>query len=175
MAKALARLLGGPTVEVYSAGSNLSGAINPKAIGAMREFGYDLLTHGSKPLDGLPHVQFDFVATMGCGGTCPFILARKRTDWALPDPKHMSPEEYGGVRDEIRDQARLQNQLAEARRNLGQPMQVFLQEAYVKDSAYQEAQRCLLRWTPLSLCATSKSPGISYLWAFGSLSSSVST
>jgi hypothetical protein len=57
----------------------------------------------------------------------------------------MSPEEYGGVRDEIRDQTHLQNQLAEVRCNLGlgQPMQVLLQKAYVKDLAYQETQRAL--------------------------------
>jgi hypothetical protein len=112
---------------------------------------------------------------MGCEGTCPFILARKRTYWALPDPKDMSPEEYGGVRDEIRDQTRLQNQLAEVRRDLGlgQPMQVLLQEAYVKDSAYQEAQRGLPRWTPLSLCATSKSPGSWYPWTLGGFLGSV--
>lgn len=103
MAEAFARMLGGPAVEAYSAGSNPSGVINPKAIAAMRELGYDLSAHGSKSLDELPNVQFDFVATMGCGDKCPFIKARKRTDWSLPDPKHMSEEEYFGVRDEIRE------------------------------------------------------------------------
>jgi protein-tyrosine-phosphatase len=106
MAEAFARMLGGPAVEAYSAGSNPSGVINPKAIATMRELGYDLSVHRSKSLDDLPQIQFDFVATMGCGDTCPFILARKRADWALPDPKHMSPEEYRVVRDEIRERVR---------------------------------------------------------------------
>jgi protein-tyrosine-phosphatase len=106
MAEAFARMLGGSAVEAYSAGSNPSGVINPKAIEAMRELGYDLSAHGSKSLDELPNVEFDFVTTMGCGDKCPFIHARKRTDWAFPDPKHMSPEEYRGVRNQIREQVR---------------------------------------------------------------------
>jgi len=107
MAEAFARMLGGTQVEAYSAGSNPSGDINPKAIAAMRELGYDLSAHGSKSLDDLPDMSFDFVATMGCGDKCLFIKARKRTDWALPDPKHMSEEEYRGVRDEIRERVRI--------------------------------------------------------------------
>jgi protein-tyrosine-phosphatase len=106
MAEAFARMLGGHAVEAYSAGSNPSGVINPKAIAVMRELGYDLSAHWSKSLDDLPHVQFDFVATMGCGDKCPSISARKRADWALPDPRHMSLEEYRGVRDEIRERVR---------------------------------------------------------------------
>jgi protein-tyrosine-phosphatase len=103
MAEAFARMLGGDAVEAYSAGSRPSGVINPKAIAAMQELGYDLAKHGSKSLSELPAVEFDFVATMGCGDKCPWIAARRRADWALPDPKHMSPEEYRNVRDQIRD------------------------------------------------------------------------
>ena len=92
MAEAFARILGGTEVESYSAGSSPSGVVNPKAISVMSELGYDLSTHGSKYLDDLPNVEFDFVATMGCGDKCPFIMARKRTDWALPDPRDMGLE-----------------------------------------------------------------------------------
>lgn len=106
MAEAFARMLGGNAVEAYSAGSKPSGVINPKAIEAMHELGYNLAVHGSKSLSELPDVEFDFVATMGCGDECPYILARKRTDWALPDPKHMSPEEYRNVRNQIRENVR---------------------------------------------------------------------
>jgi arsenate reductase len=106
MAEAFARMLGGSTVEAYSAGSKPSGVINPKAIEAMRELGYDLTAHGSKSLSELPNVEYDFVATMGCGDECPYILAKNRTDWALPDPKHLSPEEYRLVRNQIRESVR---------------------------------------------------------------------
>lgn len=106
MAEAFARMLGGSHVEAYSAGSRPSGVVNPKAIESMRELGYDLSAHGSKSLEDLPDIEFDFVATMGCGDSCPFILARKRADWTLPDPKHLSPQDYRGVRDQIRESVR---------------------------------------------------------------------
>ncbi|KQN97952.1 MULTISPECIES: arsenate reductase ArsC [Stenotrophomonas] len=102
MAEAFARMLGGAAVEAYSAGSRPSGVINPRAIAAMAELGYDLAAHHSRSLDELPDVEFDFVATMGCGDACPLILARQRADWALPDPRDMAPEQYRGVRDDIR-------------------------------------------------------------------------
>lgn len=107
MAEAFARMLGGSAVEAYSAGSSPSGVINPKAIEAMRELGYDLTQHGSKSLEDLPDVEFDFVATMGCGDECPFIRARRRADWALPDPKHMGAADYRAVRSRIREHVRL--------------------------------------------------------------------
>lgn len=106
MAEAFARLHGGKEVEAYSAGSAPSGVINPKAIAAMAELGYDLTAHSSKSLDDLPDVEFDFVATMGCGDKCPYIRARQREDWALPDPKHLAPEEYHRVRDDIRERVK---------------------------------------------------------------------
>ncbi|MGX9721697.1 arsenate reductase ArsC [Stenotrophomonas acidaminiphila] len=102
MAEAFARMLGGAAVEAYSAGSRPSGVINPKAIAAMAELGYDLAAHDSKSLDALPDIEFDFVATMGCGDACPFLSAHQRADWALPDPRDMTPEQYRGVRDDIR-------------------------------------------------------------------------
>jgi len=103
MAEAFARMLGGTSVEAYSAGSKPSGVINPKAIAAMAELGYDLSRHHSKSLDELPDVEFDFVATMGCGDQCPYIRAHQRADWVLPDPKNFSADEYHKVRDAIRD------------------------------------------------------------------------
>ena len=42
MAEAFARMLGGDRVLAASAGSRPSGRINPKAIAAMYELGYDL-------------------------------------------------------------------------------------------------------------------------------------
>ncbi len=102
MAQAFARIHGGERIETYSAGSKPSGAVNPRAIEAMRERGYDLSTHTSKSLGDLPpDVEWDFVATMGCGDECPLLRARRREDWNLPDPKHLTPEEFRRVRDEI--------------------------------------------------------------------------
>ena len=103
MAEAFARILGGESVEAYSAGSQPSGKVNPKAVDAMRELGYDLSVHGSKSLDELPDVAFDFVATMGCGDSCPMVRTRQRADWSIPDPKDLLPDEFRVVRDLIRD------------------------------------------------------------------------
>lgn len=106
MAQAFARLIGGAAVEAYSAGSRPSGQVNPKAIAAMRELGYDLTTHRSNSLDELPDIEFDAVATMGCGDACPLVRARRREDWQIPDPKHLSPDEFRKVRDMIESKVR---------------------------------------------------------------------
>ena len=110
MAESFARLLGAENVEAYSAGSRPSGKVNPKAVEAMRELGYDLSVHGSKSLDELPDVEFDFVATMGCGDACPMVRAKQRADWSIPDPKNLPPKEFRVVRNLIRDkvQAKLE-------------------------------------------------------------------
>lgn len=99
MAQAFASLRGG--VEAYSAGSRPSGKINPRAIAAMNELGYDLSVHQSKSLDELPNVPFDAAVTMGCGDACPNLQARVREDWQIPDPREMPPEEFRQVRDMI--------------------------------------------------------------------------
>jgi len=106
MAEAFARIHGGDHVEAYSAGSRPSGVVNPKAIESMKEIGYDLTTHRSKSLDDLPDVEWDFVATMGCGDECPFIRAKRREDWEISDPKDMPPDEFRGVRNKIAERVR---------------------------------------------------------------------
>jgi protein-tyrosine-phosphatase len=111
MAEALARMHGGSGVEVYSAGSVPSGTINPKAIAAMQELGYDLSCHTSKSLSEIPDVEYDFVATMGCGDACPMVRSSHREDWSIPDPKNMSPEQFRQVRDLI--ERRVKQMLAE--------------------------------------------------------------
>lgn len=98
MAEAFARMAG---LEAYSAGSRPSGKVNPKAIEAMKELGYDLATHHSKSLSDLPDEAFDIAVTMGCGDECPMLKATKREDWGIPDPKEMSPEQFREVRDLI--------------------------------------------------------------------------
>jgi protein-tyrosine-phosphatase len=105
MSQAFARMLGGDAVEAYSAGSRPSGVINPKAIAAMRELGYDLTTHESKSLQEVERfAPFDAVVTMGCGDACPWMPAKKFINWDIPDPKHMEPAAFNEVRDYIRQQ-----------------------------------------------------------------------
>ena len=101
MAEAFARIHGGEEVEAYSAGSRPSGIVNPKAIASMAEIGYDLSKHASKSLEEIPEVEYDFVATMGCGDACPFVRAKRRDDWQIPDPKNLDPDEFRKIRDLI--------------------------------------------------------------------------
>jgi arsenate reductase len=107
MAEAFARLHGGDTVEAYSAGSRPSGQVNPKAIQAMSELGYDLSKHTSKSLSDIPDVEYDLVATMGCGDECPFVRAKGHEDWEIPDPKDLDPDEFRRVRDLIEEKVKV--------------------------------------------------------------------
>jgi protein-tyrosine-phosphatase len=103
MAEAFARFHGGKQFEAYSAGSRPSGRVNPKAIESMREVGYDLSGHQSKSLSEIPDIEYDFVATMGCGDACPFVRAKQREDWNIPDPKDLPLNRFRTVRDLIEE------------------------------------------------------------------------
>ena len=104
MSQAFAKILGGANVEAYSAGSKPSGIVNPKAIAAMKELGYDLSAHDSKSLKEVEqYAPFDAVITMGCGDACPWMPAKKFIDWQIPDPKHLEPREFNKVRDLIKE------------------------------------------------------------------------
>ena len=104
MSQAFAKIIGGDEVEAYSSGSNPSGKINPKAIAAMKELGYDLNTHHSKSLDEVKqYAPFDAVVTMGCGDACPWMPAKKFIDWQIPDPRNMDEKEFRQVRDLIKE------------------------------------------------------------------------
>lgn len=101
MAQAFAIIHGNEKVNAYSSGSRPSGKINPKAIAAMKELGYDLSSHSSKSLDEIPQVEYEYAITMGCGDECPLVKAKHRLDWNIPDPREMNEEEFRGVRDLI--------------------------------------------------------------------------
>lgn len=102
MAEAYLRMSSTPGVQAFSAGSRPSGVVNPKAIAAMEDLGYDMSGHRSKAVEDVEdNAPFDAVVSMGCGDACPWVPAVRRLDWDLPDPKHMDPAEFAAVRDEI--------------------------------------------------------------------------
>lgn len=103
IAEAFGKMFGDNTVDAYSAGSRPSGVVNGKAIIAMNEVGYDLSGHESKSLEDIPKVNYDYVITMGCGDECPYVLAEKREDWQIPDPKLMEMDEFKNIRNTIRE------------------------------------------------------------------------
>ena len=101
IAEAFARMYAAGRVEALSAGSRPSGRVNPKAVAAMADVGYDLTTHTSKGLDALPRGEYAAAITMGCGDECPMVNAPIREDWGIPDPKDLPPAEFADVRDLI--------------------------------------------------------------------------
>jgi protein-tyrosine-phosphatase len=102
MSQAFATKFGRDKIESYSAGSKPSGQINPKAVAAMAELGYDLTQHSSKSLDEVKQfAPFDVVITMGCGDACPWMPAKQFIDWEIPDPRNMDREQFNKVRDLI--------------------------------------------------------------------------
>lgn len=107
MSQAFAKIIGGDAIAAYSAGSNPSGIVNPKAIASMKELGYDLSVHDSKSLKEVERfAPFDAVVTMGCGDTCPWMPAKKFIDWEIPDPKNMEPDDFRKVRDLIKEKVK---------------------------------------------------------------------
>ena len=106
MAEALARIHASPDVEIYSAGSKPSGKVNERAIQFMQEIGYDLSTHESISLNAIPDITYDAVITMGCGDECPYVKAKKREDWGIIDPKHLSDDEFRETRELIADKVK---------------------------------------------------------------------
>jgi len=103
MAEGFANQLGVEGVEAYSAGSEPSGIVNPFAIKAMHELGYDMRSHESKSLDDIPDLEFDYAISLGCGDECPMVKARMHIDWDIPDPRGMGIDEFRRVRDMIRE------------------------------------------------------------------------
>lgn len=102
MSQAFASMHGGKNIKAYSAGSKPSGIINPRAIHAMKQLGYDLSKHASKSLEEVKAFSpFDVVVTMGCGDACPWMPATKFIDWQIPDPKNMDEQGFNEVRDLI--------------------------------------------------------------------------
>lgn len=99
MAEGFARRHGAGKIAAWSSGSRPSGKVNETAVALMEEKGVDMSSHRSKSLDSLPKQAWDWVITMGCGDACPFVPSKGKEDWAIPDPKHMSPDDFRKVRD----------------------------------------------------------------------------
>jgi arsenate reductase len=102
-----------PRLEVYSAGTEASGKLNPKAVEVMKEIGIDISHHTSDPVEMYLDHEWDYVITV-CGGAnenCPVFMGKvkHRLHMGFDDPSHAegTPEfiqsEYCRVRNEIRE------------------------------------------------------------------------
>lgn len=104
MAEALAKHFGRARLEPWSAGSQPSGKINPVVVELLSAWGVDMTGQRSKGLAELPELAWDYVVTMGCGDACPFVPAKARLDWQIPDPKGRSKPEIEAIARQIEEE-----------------------------------------------------------------------
>jgi arsenate reductase len=85
-AKLLTEQLAGNRIDVRSAGSEPSDAVNPAVAIVLAERG--LSTDRERPT--LLHADLvrdaDVVITMGCGESCPYVPGVRYEDWTVDDP-----------------------------------------------------------------------------------------
>jgi len=104
MAEAFARKLGEGRILAESAGTEPGAELNPQAVAAMEEIGYDMSGHHPKVMSQEMVDTADRIITMGCGvdaAACP-ILFVPGEDWGLEDPKGQPIEKVREIRDEIK-------------------------------------------------------------------------
>lgn len=104
MAEAFARKLGEGRILAESAGTEPGAELNPRAVAAMEEIGYDMSGHHPKVMSQEMVETADRIITMGCGvdaATCP-ILFVPGEDWGLEDPKGQPIEKVRDIRDQIK-------------------------------------------------------------------------
>jgi len=92
-----------PQILVFSSGSHPSGRVNPLAIEAMNEAGIDISRQRSKGLNEVPDFVYEYIVTMGCGDSCPYILANHREDWQLDNPAGKDLAGFKLIRDQIKE------------------------------------------------------------------------
>ena len=88
MAAAFLEKLAGGRVEVDSAGTQPSDAVNPAVVEVMREKGIDVSDNNPKLLTQDMVDESDKVITMGCSieEACPTVFVPSE-DWGLEDPR----------------------------------------------------------------------------------------
>lgn len=108
MAEAFAKRLGKGVIEAESAGTEPSDELNPAAVQAMEEIGYDMSEHYPKVMTPEMTDSADLVVTMGCGvdissgaAVCPAALVPSE-DWGLYDPKGQPIERVREIRNQIK-------------------------------------------------------------------------
>jgi arsenate reductase len=99
-------------LEVFSAGTNPSGKVHPKAIQIMNELGIDLSKNKPKSVTEFLNKEFDYVITVcdGAKETCPIFTGKvkNRLHIGFEDPSEavgtdeFIMSEFRRVRDEIK-------------------------------------------------------------------------
>ena len=101
IAEALAKKISPHKFDFHSAGSKPSGIINPMAIKLLNSQGVYLTDQRSKDVSEFINIKIDYLILMGCGDECPNLVAEKRIEWDIPDPKNMEEPEFLNVIENI--------------------------------------------------------------------------
>lgn len=99
MAEALAKMVGGGTLEVFSAGIEPGREANPAAVEVMKELGCDISEHRPRHISNFQDIKFDFVAKMDTPDLGDLVHAKWMENWDIPDPANGGVEEFRKVRD----------------------------------------------------------------------------
>jgi protein-tyrosine-phosphatase len=94
-------------VVAASAGQRPSDRVNPKAVKAMKERGYDLVGNVSEGLGVFNGLHVDVAVTMRCGDEGLLVLADQCGDWKISDPRSMTSEGLCGIRDRMEKKAKV--------------------------------------------------------------------
>lgn len=102
-----------PALKVYSAGTNPSSLVHPKAIQVMKEIGIDISKGYPKDVDRFLDKSFDFVITVcdNAKETCPVFMGdvKENLHIGFDDPAEATGSEeeilleFRRIRDEIRE------------------------------------------------------------------------
>ena len=84
-----------------SAGTQPGDRVHPEVLVVMREVGIDLSGATPRRLTADLAEGASLLVTMGCGDECPLVLARRRLEWQIPDPREMPAGQFREVRDLI--------------------------------------------------------------------------
>jgi arsenate reductase len=106
MAAGFMRDLAGERVDVFSGGSEPSGAVNEAAVEAMAEKGIDIGREIPQPWADEIVRASDVVVTMGCGDACPIFPGKRYVDWEVDDPSGLTLEEVRPIRDDLEARVR---------------------------------------------------------------------
>jgi protein-tyrosine-phosphatase len=104
MAEGFARVLGGESLEAYSAGIAPTGSLSQDSIAAMREVGIDISTQQSNGVDAVPLNDIDLVVNMSSQPPDMFLppdFTGRIIDWHVKDPVGSPLRTYRLVRDDI--------------------------------------------------------------------------
>ena len=101
IAEAFAKKISPHKFDFYSEGSKPSGIINPMVIKLLKSQGVYLTDQRSKDISEFINIKIDYLILMGCGDECPNLVAEKRIEWDISDPKDMEEPEFLNVIENI--------------------------------------------------------------------------